>query len=92
MTPIRSVDGLPVGDGKRGALTKTLQEEFLPAYRHCPDIEEFNSGLVAWMTEYNHERPHEALGYKTPYEVACSSPNPLPRIDENDRSYVYGTD
>ena len=33
VTPIRSVDGLPVGDGKRGALTKTLQEEFFAIAR-----------------------------------------------------------
>lgn len=60
-------------------VNRTLQDEFLPAYRHCTDLQEFNQGLIAWMTEYNHERPHTALGYLTPYEVACSAPNPLPR-------------
>jgi len=28
VTPIRSVDGLPVGEGKRGPITKQLQDEF----------------------------------------------------------------
>ena len=28
ITPIRSVDRLPVGDGKRGAITKAIQDEF----------------------------------------------------------------
>jgi len=28
ITPIRTVDGLPVGNGKRGPITKQLQDEF----------------------------------------------------------------
>ena len=28
VTPVRSVDRLPVGDGKRGPITKVLQEAF----------------------------------------------------------------
>lgn len=33
VTPIRSVDGLPVGDGKRGPLTKALQQTFFSIVR-----------------------------------------------------------
>ena len=53
---------------------------FLPAYRFCTDLDQFNEGLVAWMTEYNWDRPHQSLYYKTPMEVALASPNPMPRF------------
>jgi transposase InsO family protein len=69
----------PKDNAMNERVNRTLQEEFLPAYRDCADLDEFNAALLAWMTEYNHERPHAALGYKTPYEVACDFPNPLPR-------------
>jgi transposase InsO family protein len=62
-------------------VNRTIQEEFLPAYRDCLDLEEFNRCLIEWVMDYNHERPHAALGYKMPFEVAYSSPNPNPRLD-----------
>jgi branched-chain amino acid aminotransferase len=38
VTPIRSVDGLQVGDGKRGSVTKALQQAFFAAVRgQVPD-------------------------------------------------------
>jgi putative transposase len=30
---------------------------------------EMEAGLGGWFTFYNHERPHQALGYLTPAEV-----------------------
>jgi len=26
--------------------------------------------IAAWRTEYNHERPHSSLDYRTPHEFA----------------------
>ncbi len=38
ITPIRSVDGIPVGEGKRGPITRRLQEEFFGIVRgEIPD-------------------------------------------------------
>ena len=38
ITPIRSVDGIPVGGGKRGPITARLQEEFFGIVRgEIPD-------------------------------------------------------
>ena len=38
ITPIRSVDGIPVGEGKRGPVTARLQEEFFGIVRgEIPD-------------------------------------------------------
>jgi len=72
----------PKDNAQNERVNRTIEEEFLPAYSQCTDVDELNQGLVAWMTEYNHDRPHAALGYKTPYEVACASPNPLPAFRE----------
>ena len=71
----------PKDNAMNERVNRTLQEEFLPAYRYCTDLNELNAGLLAWMMEYNYERPHTALGYGTPFEVAYSSPNPHPRPD-----------
>jgi transposase InsO family protein len=68
----------PKDNARNERVNRTIQEEFLPAYRFCTDLEEFNGGLVAWMMEYNQNRPHTALGYQTPYEVARAHPNPYP--------------
>lgn len=79
----------PKDNAMNERVNRTLQEEFLPAYRYCTDLEEFNCGLQAWMTEYNYERPHTALGYRTPFEVACNSPNPNPRPDSSFANYDH---
>jgi len=46
---------------------KTLKEEFLDLNSLNPEeTEEFNRYLTEWLIEYNFNRPHQALGYKTP--------------------------
>lgn len=72
----------PKDNAMNERVNRTLKEEFLPFYRQVTDVTQFNRGLIEWMTEYNHDRPHAALNYKTPYEVAMASPNPLPRNEE----------
>jgi putative transposase len=37
--------------------------------------------VETWRRAYNHERPHSALGYRTPAEVAKSSPTSSARTD-----------
>lgn len=50
---------------------RTLQEEFIDLgnFNSNPDI--FNPRLLEWLIEYNFQRPHQTLGYKTPIEIAC---------------------
>jgi transposase InsO family protein len=57
---------------------RTLQEEFIAfgnAYAHVP---KFNGKLTEWLIEYNFHRPHMALGYRRPIEVACPGHQALP--------------
>ena len=48
---------------------RTLQEEWLELVGMHPDLREANKELTEWLVEYNYRRPHEALGYKTPFEI-----------------------
>jgi putative transposase len=42
------------------------EEVYLKAYQHGP---EDRAGIGAYLEFYNQERPHQALGYRTPGEV-----------------------
>jgi putative transposase len=42
------------------------EEVYLKAY---PNVREMEYGLEGWFRFYNHERPHQGLGYRTPAEV-----------------------
>ncbi len=42
------------------------EEVFIKAYA---SVAEARSGIGAWLAFYNDERPHQALGYRTPREV-----------------------
>ncbi len=42
------------------------EEVYLKAYE---DIKEARASIADWFRFYNFERPHQALGYSTPWEV-----------------------
>ena len=42
------------------------EDVFIKSYQ-C--VKELRDGLLGYITHYNHERPHQALGYRTPAEV-----------------------
>jgi putative transposase len=42
------------------------EDVYLNGYESVPDLER---GLGAYFAFYNHERPHQSLGYRTPAEV-----------------------
>jgi putative transposase len=48
------------------------EEVYLRAYE---TVEEAKQGIAAWIHFYNFERVHQALGYKTPWEVFSNQPN-----------------
>lgn len=51
------------------------EEVYLKAY---DSIAEARAGIAAWIEFYNFERPHQALGYRTPWEAFCNRPEPSP--------------
>lgn len=57
---------------------RTLKEEFLRMGNWTPDVVDFNRRLSAWLMKYNCVRPHQSLGYKTPFEFAFNQ-QPLVR-------------
>ncbi len=44
--------------------------EFIALGNFHSDAKIFNQKLTEWLIEYNFKRPHEALGYKTPFEYS----------------------
>lgn len=51
------------------------EEVYLKAYN---SVEDARAGIAAWIEFYNFERPHQALGYRTPWEAYCNKPEPVP--------------
>lgn len=51
------------------------EEVYLRAY---DSTAEARAGIAAWIEFYNFERPHQALGYRTPWEAYCNKPEPSP--------------
>jgi len=49
------------------------EEVYLKAY---DSVAEARAGIAAWIEFYNFERPHQALGYLTPWEAFCNKPKP----------------
>lgn len=75
--PLLIQPGHPEQNGRHERLHKTLKAatarppaQSLPAQQRRFDH---------FRNEYNHERPHEALGQKTPAELYAPSPRPYPK-------------
>ena len=52
------------------------EEVYLKAYDSVADA---RAGIAAWIEFYNFERPHQALGYLTPWESFCNRTQPAQR-------------
>jgi transposase InsO family protein len=57
---------------------RTIQEEFIQQGNAYVDIQAFNARLTEWLVEYDFHRPHMALGYRRPIEIACGDEKALP--------------
>jgi len=68
----RSRPSSPQDNGRHERMHRTLKEDTLrPPARNPRRQQEV---LDAWREQYNHERPHESLDYRTP--AACYTPSP----------------
>lgn len=72
----RIARGHPEENGRHERMHRTLKAETVrpPA----ADLAEQQARFDAFRQEFNHERPHEALGQVTPASVHTPSPRPLP--------------
>jgi len=69
--------GKPQQNGKHERMHRTLKKEAtIPPEK---DLKSQQRRFDAFVQEYNHERPHEALGMNTPASVYSSSPRKMPK-------------
>jgi putative transposase len=61
--------GRPVQNGRLESFNGKLREECLRV-SWFQNLFDARSKIAAWRTEYNEERPHSSLGYRTPKEFA----------------------
>ena len=74
--------GHPQQNGRHERFHRTLQEAMQPPE---PDRAAQQRRFAVFARDYNEERPHEALGQRTPASVYQPSPRPMPeRIAEPD--------
>jgi hypothetical protein len=59
--------GAPTTTGKVERFHKTLRREFLDGQVFA-DLDEAQAAIGAWVTHYNHDRPHQAIGMVAPWE------------------------
>lgn len=58
---------------------RTLREEFIELGNFTPDPVQFNRALTEWLVEYAFVRPHQSLGYDTPWQFYAKTARVLPR-------------
>lgn len=58
---------------------RTLREEFLELGHLTEDTERFNRELLEWLIEYTFVRPHQSLGYLTPWQYYSKAAKLSPR-------------
>jgi transposase InsO family protein len=67
----------PQTQGKIERFHRSMKSEFL-RYNSFADAADADRGFQLWREKYNYERPHEALGMKTPGSVYMPSDRKLP--------------
>jgi len=69
----------PQTQGKEERFHRTLKEEVLRGEVFA-DIPSAQRRFESWRHEYNHERPHEALGFETPSKRYAPSRRRMPAV------------
>ena len=66
--------GAPWENGYAESFHSRLRDEFLGMHAFA-DLREARSLTAAWRDDYNHQRPHSSLGYRTPAAFAAGGAN-----------------
>src|SRR5262249_42261367 len=77
VTPERITPGCPQENGRHERMHLTLKLETASPPSDTRAAQK--AALAHFRHEYNHERPHEAIGNRTPAELYTRSPRPFPR-------------
>ena len=59
---------------------RTIQDEFIDLSNFTPNPILFNRKLTEWLIEYTFDRPHQTLGYLTPWQFYCQSKHVDPKV------------
>lgn len=65
---------------------RTVQEEFIALGNMTADPVLFNRRLTEWLIEYTFVRPHQTLGYQTPWEYYAKANKLLPMYSSRTRT------
>jgi transposase InsO family protein len=82
----------PTTTGKVERFHKTLRAEFLNG-KVFTSIDDAQAALDAWVGEYNHRRPHQAIGKVPPFErfqLAQAQPGPVETAQEDEPAVDAG--
>ncbi len=77
ITPERSRPASPQDNGRHERMHSTLKQATLCPPERNPRRQQ--EAFDRFLHEYNHERPHEALGGQAPARCFAPSPRPMPR-------------
>ena len=69
---------------------RTLQDEFIALGHLTEDSDRFNTTLLPWLIEYNFVRPHQSLGYATPWEYYARAARVSPRYSTRTGAWIFG--
>jgi transposase InsO family protein len=75
--PERILSGCPEQNGRHERMHRTLKQETVSPPKR--NMREQQRAFNQFRNEYNHERPHEALGQTPPVSAYRSSPRSFPR-------------
>lgn len=62
---------------------RTLQDEFIAMGHLTDNVERFNRDLTQWLIEYAFVRPHQSLGYLTPWAYYSKAAKLSPRYSSS---------
>lgn len=68
---------------------RTLKDEFIAFGNMTADPAVFNRKLTEWLIEYNFVRPHQTLGYETPWEYYSKTNKLLPMYSSSTYDFHY---
>lgn len=68
---------------------RTIKEEFIQLGNYTDNVVLFNQRLTEWLIEYTFVRPHQALGYDTPWEFYQKTAKVLPMYPSRTQACVF---